>query len=289
MEQARYKQGNKADDIKNRAREKYKAAMKLNPNETSIYYSWIDALIGPQTAQKGLEEELYNEINEIFALAVKYNPNDFKLYTYWLYILMDLPIEEDKILGGRYDDLYEIFETALKIKPDSYETYNIYANMLLFPVMLLQSQGKKVVETDDIFKKVYGKYETAIKIYPDEFFAYMFYADALKFQAEIKEGIEADELFNKAYEKYDAALKIITTGKGRNSITGEKRYSKTDYYFDYQKLLWLPNDYDVYYSYAKALAAHAKTKKGTEADELNRLADEKRALGDKLKYKSPEE
>ena len=119
LDLAKSKKGPQAEELLNQAIEKYKNAIKIQPDSCDTYNNWGAALAVFAESKEGKEaEELFNQAIEKYKKAIEIKPDNFPAYNSWSTALLVMA----KLKGGK--DAEELLKQAeeISLKAESQKT-----------------------------------------------------------------------------------------------------------------------------------------------------------------------
>jgi len=134
----------KKDRLYNKTIEKYKKAIKINPNNDSAYNNWGYTLgeLADIKEKKEEKEGLYNKAIEKYQKAIGINPKFDKAYYNWGTTLEELAdIKEEK--EDLYNKAIEKYQKAIGINPKFDKVYDDLGYVLMQLAKLKQGKEKK--------------------------------------------------------------------------------------------------------------------------------------------------
>jgi len=218
---AKNKAGKEAEDLYNKAFEKYEKAIEIQPDNHQAYYNWANALKNLAKMKTAKEaENLYDRAFEKYEKAIKVQPDKHQAYYNWANTLKNIAkTKTGKEAEDLYNKAFEKYRKTIDINPQLHEAYNNWGGAL---ANLAKTEKGEVAET--LYLQAIEKYRGAIEIKPDKHEAFYKWANALKNLAKLKGGKKAKALYYEAIEKFQKAIEV--------------KPDKHEAYYDWAYVLW---------------------------------------------------
>eukprot|EP01097_Dermamoeba_algensis_P003809 TRINITY_DN2588_c0_g4_i1.p1 TRINITY_DN2588_c0_g4~~TRINITY_DN2588_c0_g4_i1.p1 ORF type:complete len:827 (-),score=219.42 TRINITY_DN2588_c0_g4_i1:273-2711(-) len=206
------------------AKEKYEAALKLQPNDIWALANYGSTLFEQAKNASGNQaRELLAQAQASYDKALSLAPKNYELITQYANVITDY-FRATTVGRISYDyskKLYTVarnqYEEAIKLKAEDADTYAAYGSALFTYAKL-----KIGAESQELIKLGQAKYEEALKLRPNDYQVIKNYADALMgyithvssvSKARINgvitvASVNTKSLLQLAQSKYEAALKL---------------------------------------------------------------------------------
>lgn len=166
LEQAGQKSGEEAEDMFDKAAEKYSAALEIMPNKAEAHNNIGNVFFGKAKLKQGREaEKLFTEAAEKYETALAIKPDYHETLFNWGNCLISLSELKE---GEEADRLFKLgeskYKAALAIKPDKHDVMYNWGNALSRRIKL-----KRGPEAKTLLARAYKNYEAAMAIAPSDY------------------------------------------------------------------------------------------------------------------------
>ncbi|MGB5990505.1 MAG: SIR2 family protein [Marinifilaceae bacterium] len=280
------KKGKEAEILYNKAIDKFKKTVNIDPNNSNIYINWGNALANLAKCKKGEETEIfYQQAFKKFQKAIDIDPNNSIIYSNWGLCLGNLAeSKKDEEAERLYEQAFQKYQKSIDIDLNNFKAYSNWGNAL---VNLAKS--KKDEEAEILYEQALQKYQKCVDIDPNNYKAYNNWGNALANLAKCKKDEEAEILYKQAFKKFQKAVEINPDNSNTYSnwglYLGNLAKSKKDEeaeilykqaFKKFQKAIEIkPDNSNTYSNWGFSLGDLAKIKKDEEAEILYEQAFQK--------------